>query len=168
MEELAFGLIMSNCYFLWVVRSSEVGKLPQDFTSLASEKGLIVEWCHQQEVLAHRALACFVSHCGWNSTLEAISYGVPIVAMAQWIDQITNAKFVEDVWRSGVRVKAGESGIISREEIAKCIKEIVHGDGAVELKANACKWKDLANEAVQKGGTSTNNIEDFVSKLMCT
>lgn len=95
MEELAFGLIMSNSHFLWVVRPSEVDKLPQDFTSLASEKGLIVEWCHQPEVLAHHALACFVSHCGWNSTLEALSYGVPIVAMAQWVDQITNSKFIE-------------------------------------------------------------------------
>ncbi|KAL8487274.1 hypothetical protein ACS0TY_023813 [Phlomoides rotata] len=164
MEELAFGLIMSNCYFLWVVRSSEVDKLPQGFTS---EKGLVVEWCHQPEVLAHSALACFVTHCGWNSTLEALSYGVPIVAMAQWVDQITNSKFVEDVWRFGVRVKPGENQIISREEIAMCIKEVVHGDERVELKANACKWRDLANEAVQKGGTSADNIQDFVNKFIC-
>lgn len=168
MEELAFGLIMSNCYFLWVVRSSEVDKLPQDFTSLASEKGLMVEWCSQPQALAHRALACFVSHCGWNSTLEALSYGVPLIAMAHWIDQITNSKFIEDVWGFGIRVKAGENGIIGREEIAMCIKKVVHGEEGDELKANACKWKDLANKAVQKGGTSANNIEDIVSNLMCT
>ncbi|EYU36667.1 hypothetical protein ABFS82_14G289200 [Erythranthe guttata] len=166
MEELANGLIMSNRHFLWVVRASEMEKLPPNFTSLTSEKGLIVEWCHQMEVLAHRALACFMTHCGWNSTLEALINGVPLIAMAWQIDQTTNSKFIEDVWGVGVRVKSGENGIVGREEIATCIEEVTQGDKGVEIKTNACKWKELANEAVEKGGTSANNIEDFVSKLM--
>lgn len=166
MEELANGLIMSNCCFLWVVRASEVEKLPQDFTCSSSERGcLIVEWCHQPQVLAHRALACFMTHCGWNSTLEALSSGVPLIAMARWVDQTTNAKFIEDMWGVGVRVKPGEDGVVSRGEIAVCIAEVTRGEKGVELKKNACKWKELANEAVEKDGTSTNNIEDFVSKL---
>ncbi|KAI3459853.1 hypothetical protein Pfo_016516 [Paulownia fortunei] len=150
MEELAWGLMMSNCYFLWVVRSSEMDKLPLNFTSSASEK------------------ACFMTHCGWNSTLEALSYGVPLIAMAQWVDQTTNSKFIEDVWGVGVRVKPGEDGIVAREEIAMCIEQVTQGDKRLELKTNACKWKEVANEAAQKGGTSANNIEDFVSQLMCT
>ncbi|KAL8491720.1 hypothetical protein ACS0TY_023350 [Phlomoides rotata] len=76
---------------------------------------------------------------------------------------MTNSKFVEDVWRFGIRIKASKNGIISREAIAKCIKEVVQGDKGVELRANACKWKNLVNEAVQNGGTSANNIQDFVS-----
>ncbi|KAL0366591.1 UNVERIFIED_CONTAM: UDP glycosyltransferase 9 [Sesamum radiatum] len=167
MEEIACGLMMSNCYFLWVVRPLEADKLPEDFTSLASEKGLIVGWCKQPEVLAHRAIACFLTHCGWNSTLEALSCGVPLIAMPQWVDQQTNSKFIEDVWGVGVRVKRGEDGIVGREEIAMCIKEVTEEDRGMELKRNACVWKELANEAVEKGGTSANNIEDFVSKLMC-
>ncbi|KAH6786588.1 hypothetical protein C2S52_006140 [Perilla frutescens var. hirtella] len=163
MEELAFGLIKSNCYFFWVVRSSEMDKLPHNFNS---EKGLIVEWCNQPEVLAHRALSCFISHCGWNSTLEALSYGVPLIAMAQWVDQNTNAKFIQDVWRVGVAIGVGENGIIGREEIAMCIAQVVGGERSIELKRNACKFKKLANEAVEYGGTSANNIQDFVSKLM--
>lgn len=167
MEEVAWGLMTSNCYFLWVVRPLEVDKLPDDFTSLASEKGLIVGWCKQPEVLAHRAIACFLTHCGWNSTLEALSCGVPLIAMPQWVDQQMNSKFIEDVWGVGVRVKRGEDGIVGREEIAMCIKEVTEEDRGMELKRNACMWKDLVNEAVEKGGTSANNIEDFVSKLMC-
>ncbi|KAL0392440.1 UNVERIFIED_CONTAM: UDP glycosyltransferase 9 [Sesamum radiatum] len=167
MEEVAWGLMTSNCYFLWVVRPLEVDKLPEDFSSLASEKGLIVGWCKQPEVLAHRAVACFLTHCGWNSTLEALSCGVPLIAMPQWVDQLTNSKFIEDVWGVGVRVKRGEDGIVGREEIAMCIKEVSEEDRGMELKRNACMWKDLANEAVEKGGTSADNIEDFVSKLMC-
>lgn len=166
MEEVAYGLIMSNCSFLWVVRSSEIDKLPQSFDSLASEKGLIAEWCHQPEVLAHHALACFMSHCGWNSTLEALSHGVPLVAMSRNYDQNTNAKFIKDVWSIGIGVERGENGIIGREEIAMRIKQVVAGDEGIELKKNACKWKKLADEAVGKDGTSANNIEEFVSKLL--
>ncbi|KAH6834868.1 hypothetical protein C2S53_003868 [Perilla frutescens var. hirtella] len=163
MEELALGLIKSNCYFLWVVRSSEMDKLPENFNS---EKGLIVEWCNQPEVLAHPALACFLTHCGWNSILEALSYGVPLIAMQQWVDQNTNAKFIQDVWSVGVGTGVGENGIIGREEIAMCIEQVVGGERSIELKRNACKFKKLANEAVEYGGTSANNIQDFVSKLM--
>ncbi|KAL0322764.1 UNVERIFIED_CONTAM: UDP glycosyltransferase 9 [Sesamum angustifolium] len=132
-----------------------------------AQNGLIVGWCKQPEVLAHRAVACFLTHCGWNSTLEALSCGVPLIAMPQWVDQLTNSKFIEDVWGVGVRVKRGEDGIVGREEIAMCIKEVSEEDRGMELKRNACVWKDLANEAVEKGGTSANNIEDFVSKLTC-
>nr|ACM09993.3 UDP-glycosyltransferase BMGT1 [Bacopa monnieri] len=162
MEELACGLLMSNCYFLWVVRASEQDKLPSDFMSLASEKGLIVNWCCQTEVLAHPAVACFMTHCGWNSTLEAISCGVPLVTMAQWVDQQPNAKCVEDLWKVGVRIKGPENGTFEREEIARCIQQVIGGDNADELRANAWKWKKLAQDAMEENGNSTKNIEDFV------
>ncbi|KAL1561418.1 N-hydroxythioamide S-beta-glucosyltransferase [Salvia divinorum] len=164
MEELAHGLAMSNCPFLWVVRASEMDKL-QPLTSFDLERGLVVEWCHQPQVLAHRAVACFVSHCGWNSTLEALSHGVPLVAMGQLYDQPTNAMFVEDVWGFGIGVRAREDGIVGREEIAMRVKQVVEGDEGIELKKNACKWKGLADEAVEQGGTSSTNIDEFVSTL---
>ncbi|MCD9559065.1 hypothetical protein HAX54_016794 [Datura stramonium] len=94
MEELASGLMTSNCYFLWVVRATEQDKLTEEFMSKSKEKGLIVNWCPQLDVLSHRAVGCFFTHCGWNSTLEALSLGVPMVTMPQWSDQPTNAKFI--------------------------------------------------------------------------
>lgn len=168
MQEIARGLLMSDCYFLWVVRASEKDKLPESFASTASEKGLIMEWCHQPQVLAHNALAGFMTHCGWNSTLEALSNGVPLIAMGQWVDQTTNSKLIEDVWKFGIRAKVGDIGIVTRDEIAKCIQEISEGDKGKELKRNAKKWKELAKEAVENGGTSANNIEDFVSEIICS
>ncbi|CAI9777089.1 unnamed protein product [Fraxinus pennsylvanica] len=166
MEELAQGLITSNCYFLWVVRSSEENKLPQNFTSMASEKGLVVNWCPQTEVLTHRAVACFMTHCGWNSTLEALSSGVPLIAMPQCVDQTTNAKLIEDVFRVGIRTKADENGLVRREEIEMCIKQVIQGEKGKKLKQSAGKWKELAKEAVDKGGSSATNVEIFVSKLL--
>ncbi|KAF2289036.1 hypothetical protein GH714_024333 [Hevea brasiliensis] len=81
MQELAWGLKGSNSYFLWVVRESEEAKLPENFLEETSNKGLVVTWCSQLEVLAHEAVGCFLTHCGWNSSLEALSLGVPMVAM---------------------------------------------------------------------------------------
>ncbi|KAF9608428.1 hypothetical protein IFM89_009794 [Coptis chinensis] len=167
-EELAWGLKRSNKYFLWVVRDSEEHKLPIKFKDEMSEKGLVVSWCPQLEVLAHQALGCFVTHCGWNSTTEALSLGVPMVAIPQWIDQPTNAKFIEDVWRVGVRAKVDEKGIVISEEIENCIWDVMHGDRWEEIKRNAIRWKKLAMEAVGEGGSSDKNIDTFISRLVCT
>ncbi|XP_073269477.1 mogroside I-E synthase-like isoform X1 [Primulina huaijiensis] len=165
MEELAFGLALSNCNFLWVVRSSEENKLPPAFVLNLSDKGFVVEWCSQPRVLAHPSVSCFMTHCGWNSFLEALSVGVPIIGMGQWADQKMNAKFIEDVWNVGTRVESGE---FKREEIAKCVTEMVHGDKGKVLKRNACKWKELVGEAVEKGGSSARNVEDFVTQIFCS
>ncbi|XP_051126485.1 UDP glycosyltransferase 9-like [Andrographis paniculata] len=165
MEEVALGLLTSDCFFLWVVRASERNKLPKNFVDAAVGKGLIVEWCHQPQVLANDAVACFMTHCGWNSTLEALVHGVPLIAMAQWVDQTTNAKLIEDLWGVGTRVKAREDGIVAREEIRRCVECMIRGDRAKEMKRNAAKWQELAKEAVDEGGTSATNIEAFVSEL---
>ena len=65
-----------------------------------------MSWCCQNDVLKHPSLGCFMSHCGWNSTIECLSFGLPMVGFPQQVDQTTNAKLVEDVWKMGVRVKA--------------------------------------------------------------
>ncbi|KAH0740117.1 hypothetical protein KY290_033160 [Solanum tuberosum] len=167
MEELAWGLKNSNNNFLWVVRSTEEPKLPKDFLEeLTSEKGLVVPWCPQLQVLEHESIGCFLTHCGWNSILEAISLGVPMVAMPQWTDQPTNAKFVKDVWEIGVRAKQDEKGIVRREVIEECIKLVMEEEKGKLIRENAKKWKEMARNAVDEGGSSDKNIEEFVSKLV--
>lgn len=167
-QEVAWGLLMSKCWFLWVVRATEEHKLPPNFTSLASERGLIVNWCTQTEVLAHRALSCFLTHGGWNSTIEGLTYGVPLIVLAHWVDQTTNAKFIEDVWSVGVRIRAHENGIFSREDVCRCVVDVAQGDKGKELKRNASKMKKLADEALGEGGTTRKNIEDIVSRILCS
>nr|WIW42897.1 UDP-glycosyltransferase [Nicotiana tabacum] len=95
---------------------------------------------------------------------EALSLGVPMIIMPQWTDQTTNAKLLQD--EKGVRVNANEKGLVGREEIEKCVRIVIEGDKGKELKKNALKWKELAKEAVNVGGTSDKNIEEFV--LKCT
>ncbi|XP_058094341.1 UDP-glycosyltransferase 74F2-like [Magnolia sinica] len=166
MEELACGLKGSNKHFLWVVRETEKEKVPEKFAEETAEMGLIVRWSPQLEVLAHQAVGCFVTHCGWNSTLEALSLGVPMVCVPQWTDQPTNAKCVEDVWRVGLRARLDEKGVVRREEMEFCIREVMEGERAEEFKRNASKLREWAIEAVDEGGSSDKNIDEFVASLV--
>ncbi|KAK4729158.1 hypothetical protein R3W88_022146 [Solanum pinnatisectum] len=171
MEELACGLRNSNKNFLWVVRSTEEHKLPKNFIeelklTSGNNKGLVVSWCPQLQVLEHESIGCFLTHCGWNSTLEAISLGVPMVTMPQWSDQPTNTKLVQDVWEMGVRAKQDDKGIVRRDVIEECIKLVMEEDKGKVIRENAKKWKELARNAVDEGGSSDTNIEEFVSKLV--
>ncbi|QHO03550.1 UDP-glycosyltransferase [Arachis hypogaea] len=168
MEELAFGLIATGFNFLWVITYLEREKLKKEiFDEIHKDgKGLIVNWIPQLGVLSSNAIGCFLTHCGWNSTIEALCLGVPMVAMPQWTDQPMNAKFVEDVWKVGVRVKVdGDNGVVRREEIERCIRKVMGNDVGKELRKNAEKWRELAVEAVSEGGTSDNNINEFMNLI---
>lgn len=92
--------------------------------------------------------------------------GVPMVAMPQWTDQPSNAKLVQDVWKVGLRAKAGADGIVAREEIGRCLSEVMSGEKGREMRDNAGKWRDLAKQAFARGGSSDRNIDVFLSKCV--
>ncbi|KAL5153030.1 Flavonol 7-O-beta-glucosyltransferase UGT74F1 [Glycine soja] len=163
MEEVACCLRECSSYFLWVVRASEEIKLPKDFEKI-TEKGLVVTWCSQLKVLAHEAVGCFVTHCGWNSILETLCLGVPTIAIPCWSDQRTNAKLIADVWKIGIRTPVDEKNIVRREALKHCIKEIMDRDK--EMKTNAIQWKTLAVRATAEGGSSYENIIEFTNHLL--
>ncbi|CAK7322787.1 unnamed protein product, partial [Dovyalis caffra] len=158
MEDIAWGLKRSNFHFLWAVRDSEKGKLPKGFVEEKGNMGLLVNWSPQ-------AVGCFFTHCGWNSTIEALRLGVPMVTMPGWSDQPTNSKLVQDAWKVGIRAKVDEDGLVKSEEIASCIKEVMEGVRGREMRKNSKKWKELAIEAVSEGGTSNTNINQLVTIL---
>ncbi|XP_062225219.1 UDP-glucosyltransferase UGT13248-like [Phragmites australis] len=166
LDELGNGLCNSGKPFLWVVRSGEAQKLSQELRDKCKEKGLIVSWCPQLEVLAHKATGCFLTHCGWNSTTEAIAAGVPMVAMPQSADQPTIAKYVESAWGIGLRMRPDEIGLLRREEVERCIREVMDGERKGEYTRNAAKWMEKAKEAMQEGGSSDKNIAEFAAKYL--
>ncbi|XP_027341848.1 UDP-glycosyltransferase 75C1-like [Abrus precatorius] len=175
MEEIARALLDCGRPFLWVIREKERSRIKvkeeeeEELSCIEElkEKGKIVTWCSQVEVLSHPSLGCFVTHCGWNSTIESMVSGVPVVAFPQWTDQKTNAKLIEDVWKIGVRVdiQVNGEGIVESGEISKCL-EVVMGSGekGEELRENAKKWRSLAKEAV-KGGSSEKNLRAFLDDV---
>ncbi|GAB2280407.1 hypothetical protein Dimus_015040 [Dionaea muscipula] len=165
-EEIASALAETRHHFLWVVRESELNKLPQKFRESEEEKGMIVVWCNQLEVLAHPAVGCFVTHCGWNSTLEGLSLGVPMVGLPQWSDQFTGAKFIEEVWGVGVRAKEDDDGLVSKDELLGCLEQVMmEGERSREIKQNALKWKKMAEHAVNEGGSSDKEIDEFLVQI---
>uniref|UniRef100_A0A0D9W2M9 Uncharacterized protein n=1 Tax=Leersia perrieri TaxID=77586 RepID=A0A0D9W2M9_9ORYZ len=162
LEELGHGLCNSGKPFLWVVRSNEEHKLSHELRRQCEAKGLIVPFCPQLEVLAHKATGCFLTHCGWNSTLEAIVNGIPLVAMPHWADQPTIAKYTESVWEMGICVRRGKNGALKREEVERCIKEeVMDGERKDDYRQNAMRLMSKAKEAMQDGGRSDKNIVEF-------
>ncbi|KAL7081445.1 hypothetical protein ACP275_14G040700 [Erythranthe tilingii] len=182
MAEIAKGLIKSGKPFLWVIRGAESAeKLDGIFSGIfpgggslmyreeLERQGKIVGWCTQVEVLSHPSVGCFFTHCGWNSTLESLVCGVPVVGFPQWTDQTTNAKLVEDFWRSGVRVSGGGGGgvVVEGDEIERCLGVVMGGgDRAAAMRGEAEKWRGLAKEAMEEDGSSNVNLKSFVDELL--
>ncbi|KAK7306419.1 hypothetical protein VNO77_44358 [Canavalia gladiata] len=165
MEEVARALLDGGYPFLWAIKekAEELSCIEE-----LEQRGKVVKWCSQVEVLSHPSLGCFVTHCGWNSTMEGLASGVPMVGFPQWTDQTTNAKLLEDLWKAGVRLddKVNEEGMVEAEEIRMCL-ELVMGTGekGQELRKNANRWKSLAWKAVEEGGSSATNMRTFLDDL---
>ncbi|MFS8008317.1 putative crocetin glucosyltransferase [Helianthus anomalus] len=158
-EEIASGLVESARPFLWVIRDSgQVGKLSK--IEELKKQGMIVSWCSQVEVLNHQTIGCFLMHGGWNSTMEALATGVPTVVFSQWSDQATNAKMIQDVWKTGVKVKRKEEdGMVEGKEIKRCVEIVMEDE---EVRRNAKKWRELARQAINNGGSSVINLKAFL------
>ncbi|XP_062104514.1 phloretin 4'-O-glucosyltransferase-like [Humulus lupulus] len=175
LEEIAKGLLDFGRPFLWVIRErTQNDEKGDDDGELSCREeldklGMIVPWSSQVEVLCNESIGCFVSHCGWNSTLETLASGVPVVAIPRRSDQWTSAKLIGDVWKTGVRVKSNKNEIVPSDEIKRCLELVMGENGeenGVEIRRNAKKWKDLAREAPKEGGSSDKNIKALVAEMI--
>ncbi|CAN6461762.1 unnamed protein product [Victoria cruziana] len=165
-DEIAYGLMESGHYFIWVVRPpKDYGGFPGSFSDMSMDRGMVVKWCSQVEVLAHPSVGCFVTHAGWNSTLEGLVCGKPMVCVPQWSDQPTNSEWISHVWRTGIRAKRNEAGVLEREELKGCLKVVMEGESGEEMRKNAMAWKEEARAAADEGGSSDYNIQDFISSI---
>ncbi|KAI4295705.1 hypothetical protein L6164_035722 [Bauhinia variegata] len=175
-DEIAYGLLDSEITFLWVLKppNRDMGlkshDLPDGFFEKTGNRGKVVQWSPQEEVLAHPSVSCFLTHCGWNSSMETLTLGVPVLTFPAWGDQVTNAKFLVDVFGVGIRLgyNQSENKLITRDEIKKCLLEATVGPKAEELKQNALKWKRAAEAAVADGGSSVCNLDAFVEDIVKT
>ncbi|MFQ6647108.1 hypothetical protein Gotur_020416, partial [Gossypium turneri] len=75
--------------------------VPTELVEGTKERGYIVDWAPQEDVLSHGAIGGFLTHSGWNSTLESVTAGVPMICG----DQQLNSRFVEEVWKLGLDMK---------------------------------------------------------------
>ncbi|XP_030940419.1 UDP-glycosyltransferase 83A1-like [Quercus lobata] len=166
LDELALGLENIGLPFLWVFRSDIINEALSEFLdgfrTRIADRGMIVNWAPQEHVLAHPSTACFLSHCGWNSTLDGISMGVPFLCWPYFTDQFQNKSYICDVWKVGLGLNPDENGIITRHEINTKIKTLLFDDG---IKTSALKLKEMAKKSVTEGGSSFKNFESFIEKI---
>nr|XP_043608343.1 UDP-glycosyltransferase 83A1-like [Erigeron canadensis] len=162
-EELALGLELSNMPFLWVVRpgmtEETTAVYPDGFMERIGSRGRIVSWAPQQKVLAHPSIAGFMSHCGWNSTVEGVTNGIPFLCWPYFADQFHNETYICDIWKTGLGLNKDEAGIINQSEI-KCKVEQLLGDKT--FKSKALDIKEKVTSSVRKGGCSHKNLCNFI------
>jgi hypothetical protein len=162
-EETRRGLEASGRPYLWVGRkgTGEAGEGGGEHVN-----GVVVEWCDQVKVLSHPAVGCFVTHCGWNSTLESVTRGVPMVAVPQWTDQPTVAWLLEARMGVAVRARVDGEGVVGGGELQRCLDTVMgDGEAASLIRAKADLWMERANVAIAAGGTSERNLRAFASEL---
>ncbi|GLJ08488.1 hypothetical protein SUGI_0089630 [Cryptomeria japonica] len=172
LEELAMGLDKSEHPFLWVLRMDIAGgvpaTLPEGFEQRTKDRGLIVKWAPQVKVLSHTSVGGFLSHCGWNSCLESMSMGIPILGWPYFCDQFLDCRFCKDVWKIGIDlegVDVNENPVIKREEIEKGVRRLMEGKEAQELRKRGMELKEAAFKAVGQGGSSFMNLNRFIHDM---
>ncbi|KAK2998656.1 hypothetical protein RJ639_024286 [Escallonia herrerae] len=122
---LAEAIEASGVPYLWSLPDHLRHHLPQGFVERTSTRGMIVSWAPQLQVLAHTSVGIHITHSGWNSVLESISYAVPMICRPFFADNMLNCRMVEDVWEIGVRV---EDGILTKSGTMKAIELLLFND----------------------------------------
>ncbi|XP_073126334.1 anthocyanidin 3-O-glucosyltransferase 5-like [Henckelia pumila] len=182
--ELAWGLELSRQRFLWVVRPPKKGHvndsffpdniegteddyLPRGFLNRTENIGMLVPtWGQQVEILAHPSIGGFMSHCGWNSTLESIVSGVPMIAWPLYAEQRMNAAFLTEELGVAVRPEVlPTKKVVGREEIEKMVRTLMeHKDGEA-MRERARQLKTSATNGLSQGGSSHASMCKILSDI---
>ncbi|OAY45123.1 7-deoxyloganetin glucosyltransferase [Manihot esculenta] len=165
MVEFAWGLANSKKPFLWIIRPDlvvgEAAMLPPEFVSETKDRGMLASWCPQEQILKHPAIGGFLSHMGWNSTLDSVCGGVPMVCWPFFADQQTNCWFACNEWGIGMEI----DNDVKREEVEKLVRELMDGKKGKEMERQAVEWKIKAEEATTPGGSSHRNFVELLGFL---
>jgi hypothetical protein len=155
---LAEALEASGFPFLWSFRGNEEN-FPKGFIERTSKNGKVVQWAPQMQVLKHRAVGVFVTHCGWNSVLESIIAGVPMICRPFFGDQRLNTRTVEVLWGIGVGI---EGGVFTKDGTVKALTLTLSSEEGKKMKKKAEAFQEPALKAVGHAGSSTENFDTLV------
>ncbi|GLJ06415.1 hypothetical protein SUGI_0038530 [Cryptomeria japonica] len=184
MEALALGLEATRVPFIWAVRppcdvtDESADFLPEGFEErmVGSKQGLLLKgWAPQLLILSHPSTGGFLSHCGWNSTLESLSQGVPMIGWPIAADQFYNSKLLEEEVGVSVEICRGVDGELHQSKVEKIVRMFMEGDLGMELRKKARQLRDTAKLAFSSSWVSTDgktckgssiaNIDEFVNEV---
>ncbi|WVZ15698.1 hypothetical protein V8G54_013264 [Vigna mungo] len=164
--EFAWGLANSKRPFLWIIRPDLVigGSiiLSSEFSNIVSDRGLIASWCPQEQVLNHPSIGGFLTHCGWNSTIESVCAGVPMLCWPFFADQPTNCKSICSEWGIGIEIDAD----VKRKEVEKNVNELMLGEKGKEMRQKVMQLKKKVEEETRSGGLSYMNLDKVISEVL--
>lgn len=165
--EIATGLANSGHDFLMVIRRDILKNdgsyfMLEDFLIQTSGRGLLTSWCPQEEVLTHPSVGGFFTHCGWNSMLEGISAGVPMICWPQAVDQATNCRLACTQWGIGIEI----GNVLKRDVVEKAVRVLMEGEMGKEMREKVSEWKRCAIEATESGGRSVLNLQRLIEDVL--
>ncbi|KAJ1285271.1 hypothetical protein BS78_03G267600 [Paspalum vaginatum] len=183
-REIAVGLEKSGHRFLWVVRMTAANVddpkrlmprqsepdidalLPEGFLERTKDRGLVVKsWAPQVDVLNHPATGAFVTHCGWNSTMEGVTAGVPMLCWPLYAEQKMNKVFMTEDMGVGMEMQGYETGFVKAEEMEKKVRLLMESDVGRDLRTRAAARKKEAEAALKDGGSSQAAFVQFLSDV---
>ncbi|XVF46729.1 hypothetical protein PTKIN_Ptkin03bG0051700 [Pterospermum kingtungense] len=183
-KEMALGLEQSGYRFLWSLRlpppppqndasgivhnKNPEDMFPEGFLERIQGKGMICGWAPQVEVLAHKAIGGFVSHCGWNSILESLWFGVPIVIWPLYAEQWLNAfRMVKELGLAvelRLNYKECTNELVMADEIEEAVRQVM--DGGSEVRNKVKEMAVMARKAIENGGSSFNSIGRLIDDMI--
>ncbi|KAM3368730.1 hypothetical protein ACQJBY_016946 [Aegilops geniculata] len=164
-RELALGLEATGRPFLWALREDPSWRagLPDGYAErvAAAGRGKVVGWAPQEEVLTHGAVGCYLTHCGWNSTVEAIRHGVRLLCCPVSGDQFINCAYITRVWGIGIRLGGGG---MSRDEVKDCIERVMDGKEGRRLQEKMGGLRERVVTAEARS-LAQRNVKSFVNEI---
>lgn len=136
--------------------------LPPEFLTETENRGMIASWCPQEQVLNHPAIAGFLTHSGWNSTIESIAAGVPVISWPFFAEQQTNCRYCCVEWGIGMEI----DNDVKRDEVEGLVRELMDGEKGKKMRKNALELKKKAQDALVPGGSSRNNLDKLINEVL--
>ncbi|KZV57725.1 7-deoxyloganetic acid glucosyltransferase-like, partial [Dorcoceras hygrometricum] len=164
--EFWYGLVNSRQRFLWVIRPDSIvaksseSRISEELSKGTKDRGYIVEWAPQEEVLAHPSVGGFLTHSGWNSTLESIVEGVPMICWPYFVDQQVNSRFVGSEWNLGLDMK----DTCDRDVVEKMVRDLMEMRKE-EFLQRADEMAKSAKRCLARGGSSYDSFENLVRDI---
>ena len=171
LRELARGLDLSGKDFVWII-SSGTGTdgsewMPEGFAELMArgDCGIIIrDWAPQTLILNHPALGGFMTQCGWNSALESVAAGVPMVCWPFFAEQQTNCRFKCTEW--GIGMEIGEE--VTRTEVEAILREAMDGEKGRDMRRRAVELQESAVASARHDGRSMRNVDRLIHEVLLT
>ncbi|KAJ4725502.1 UDP-glycosyltransferase [Melia azedarach] len=165
MDEIAAGLQISGVRYLWVARRET-----SRYEKFCGEIGLVVPWCNQLKVLCHSSTGGFWTHCGWNSTLEALFAGVTMLTSPINYDQLPNSKKIVEDWKIGWKIteRVEDENFVDRDEIAVLVQRFMDPNSidVQNMRKKARELREICHRVVAKGGSSDSTLDAFVNDIV--